>query len=504
MRDRWGRAGLRLCARSHLSSTRVERHLRGDLLESSRCWLVQGWRRSAHRKLQSGCSAVPHLLERYAEAAVSHSTDLFRTGRRKVAARREPHPISIMPNRSPGLRASASLHQFLATRILVLVPLLVGCAPSPPPSMPAPESVAAAALRGSDSLHVSHLAPGVSHVHAWDARGPWAIHVLEAELGACGAALSARKAGPPLTARAVTSTLTAGTLGGVNADFFLLPTGTPVGAHVEDGQVLIGPGARPVVAVTGDRPWMGTATLRGVLTHGAGSISMSQVNRWSDATAAAADAGAVLFTHWHGARTPDDGDAVAARIRRIDGTPSAGRGVVESIESGARGLALDSARVVFAARGTTAVELRTLSAGDTVAWRAEVVIDSAERDAAEEAVGGFPILLRGGEPAPELEAGVQPAFGERRHPRTAVGWSEGGSRLFLVTVDGRQPGYSDGMTLRELAMLLRRLGAAEAINLDGGGSTAMVVRDAVVNRPSDREGERPVANALLLDQTPCR
>lgn len=366
-------------------------------------------------------------------------------------------------------------------------------------------SMSAAALEGSDSLHISHVAPGVSHVHAWDATGPWAIHVLEAELGACGAALEARKAGPPLAARATTSTLAAGTLGGVNADFFLLPAGTPVGAHVEDGHVLIGPGARPLVAVTGDHPWLGTAALRGVIEHGADSISISQVNRWSDPTTTTLDgAGAVLFTHWYAAWSPDDVDAVAARIRRIEGTPSTGRGVVESIESSTAGLALDSTRVVFSARGETGFQLRALSAGDTVAWRAEVVREPAEPGAAEEAVGGFPILLRGGEQAPELEAGVQPAFGERRHPRTAVGWTEDGSRVFLVTVDGRQPGYSDGMTLRELAMLLRRLGAAEAINLDGGGSTAMVVRDAVVNRPSDRGGERPVANALLLEQRPCR
>lgn len=412
----------------------------------------------------------------------------------------------FMADRSPALRAIASLPQLPWATILAGALLLAGCAPVGPPPTLSPEPASAAALRDSDSLRISHVAPGVSHVHAWDATGPWAIHVLEAELGACGATLAARKAGPPLAARATTSTLTAGTLGGVNADFFLLPAGTPVGAHVEDGHVLIGPGARPVVAVTGDRPWAGTAALSGAIAHGAdSSIPISQVNRWNAPSAESPEGtGAVLFTHWHGAWAPEDADAVAARIRRIGGTPSAGRGVVESIESGTSRLALDSTRVVFAGRGVTALQLRALSAGDTVAWRAEVVQGPAERGAAGEAVGGFPVLLRGGEPAPELEAGVQPAFGERRHPRTAVGWSEDGARIFLVTVDGRQPGYSDGMTLRELAMLLRRLGAAEAVNLDGGGSTAMVVQGAVVNRPSDREGERPVGNALLLEQSPCQ
>jgi exopolysaccharide biosynthesis protein len=72
-----------------------------------------------------------------------------------------------------------------------------------------------------------------------------------------------------------------------------------------------------------------------------------------------------------------------------------------------------------------------------------------------------------------------------------------------VTVDGRQRPYSDGMTLRELAEFFLQLGVSAAINLDGGGSTTLVVRDPsgvprIANRPSDREGERPVANALAV------
>jgi exopolysaccharide biosynthesis protein len=54
------------------------------------------------------------------------------------------------------------------------------------------------------------------------------------------------------------------------------------------------------------------------------------------------------------------------------------------------------------------------------------------------------------------------------------------------------------MTLAELTALFRRLGATDAINLDGGGSTALAIRGEVQNRPSDREGERAVGNALAL------
>jgi exopolysaccharide biosynthesis protein len=93
-----------------------------------------------------------------------------------------------------------------------------------------------------------------------------------------------------------------------------------------------------------------------------------------------------------------------------------------------------------------------------------------------------------------------------------VGLGAVGRRLILVTVDGRQAGYSVGMTLRESAQLMRELGATQALNLDGGGSSTMVVRRSwenavrytLANKPSDKEGERSVANALAVISDPAR
>ena len=65
-------------------------------------------------------------------------------------------------------------------------------------------------------------------------------------------------------------------------------------------------------------------------------------------------------------------------------------------------------------------------------------------------------------------------------------------------MDGRQPAKSVGMTIAELAALMLEFGCVEAINLDGGGSTTMVVEGKVVNTPSDAAGERPVSDALLV------
>jgi hypothetical protein len=114
------------------------------------------------------------------------------------------------------------------------------------------------------------------------------------------------------------------------------------------------------------------------------------------------------------------------------------------------------------------------------------------------ALGAGPLLLRAGEFVlrPELEA-ISRVFAEARHPRTAVAARADGSLLF-VTVDGRQPDWSVGMTLVELTDFLLALGAVDAVNLDGGGSTAMVIGGETVNRPSDPAGDRANGDAILL------
>lgn len=118
-----------------------------------------------------------------------------------------------------------------------------------------------------------------------------------------------------------------------------------------------------------------------------------------------------------------------------------------------------------------------------------------------EAVSGNVIVLKGGEV-------VQHAKDTARHPRSVVGLSRDRKTLYLVAVDGRQVA-SRGATYAEMGELLKRLGAHDALNLDGGGSTALVLKDpytgahGVMNRPSDifpahpwLGTERPVADVI--------
>jgi hypothetical protein len=81
-------------------------------------------------------------------------------------------------------------------------------------------------------------------------------------------------------------------------------------------------------------------------------------------------------------------------------------------------------------------------------------------------------------------------------PRTGIGVQDDG-RLLLVVVDGRRRHYSIGLSTRAFARLMRRLGAEDAVNLDGGGSSTMVVEGDVANRPSDGH-ERPISSAALI------
>ncbi|HSJ51169.1 MAG TPA: phosphodiester glycosidase family protein [Actinomycetota bacterium] len=107
-------------------------------------------------------------------------------------------------------------------------------------------------------------------------------------------------------------------------------------------------------------------------------------------------------------------------------------------------------------------------------------------------VGGMPVLVSDGR---NVVPPCSSAFC-RRHPRTGIGVARNGD-ILLVVVDGRREKWSTGATLREFANIMRNLGAVQALNLDGGGSTTMVIRDKIVNKPSEARPRR-VTNAVLV------
>lgn len=137
----------------------------------------------------------------------------------------------------------------------------------------------------------------------------------------------------------------------------------------------------------------------------------------------------------------------------------------------------------------------TLSTG----WRSVNGLPASLLDAATDVVGGAGLLRRAGVAASDWKAEglAADSFTSVRNPRTIVG-ADAHGQIWLAAVDGREPEYSIGMNFADLERLCDRLQMTDALNLDGGGSTTMVARGVVVNRPSDPAGPRPVGDALIV------
>ncbi len=174
-------------------------------------------------------------------------------------------------------------------------------------------------------------------------------------------------------------------------------------------------------------------------------------------------------------------------------------GRVHSVRDGRGDAAIPPGGWVVSGHGASrAWILANLKEGVRVELKNQVRFRPTPPFTPEFVIGGGPRLVKGGRPAAATDPGIYPeGFAAARHPRTAAGVRADG-RILLATVDGRQPELSVGMTIAELTALLIELGAVEAVNMDGGGSTAMVVRGRIVNSPSDLTGERAVGDALLV------
>ncbi|HLG06055.1 MAG TPA: phosphodiester glycosidase family protein [Gemmatimonadales bacterium] len=354
-----------------------------------------------------------------------------------------------------------------------------------------------------DTTRTESIRPGVFYRYIYTLSGPWAIHVLQADLDRCNTAVAVK--GPPgAVGREKTSAFLGAlsrsrdVIGGVNADFFLFsPPGVPAGALVTRGRVVTGPSSQPVLAIdSAGRPAITVLRVTGTAAIGAARIEISNWNR-------SAPSGIAFFDPGWGARTDTGSSRIEVVLRGSD--PAR----VDLVDTSAMGVDVPiSGAVLMAGPGApaaTRAALLALRSGDTV--RTKIALGPWHP---LEAVGGRPALLRDSVVVPEVDTEGQPGFAAGRHPRTAVGVARGGRRLLLVVVDGRQRPHSDGMTLGELADLLLGLGASEAINLDGGGSSTLVYMDPaaagsprVANRPSDPAGERAVGNALAIVGGAC-
>lgn len=157
-------------------------------------------------------------------------------------------------------------------------------------------------------------------------------------------------------------------------------------------------------------------------------------------------------------------------------------------------MSIDPGTIVLSGHGDMAAELAKCRMGDQVVYFEELNLPEAKE--AETLLGAGPLLLEEGiVNVRTQEENIAPDIARGRAPRTAMGIKQDGSTMVLV-VDGRSE-TSAGMTLPELARYLKKQGAWEAVNFDGGGSSEMCLAGKIVNRPSDGR-ERAVSVGLGL------
>ena len=354
-----------------------------------------------------------------------------------------------------------------------------------------PGARAAARVTNESGFRVG---PGLTY-RRWDqtdARGQVRAHLLRADLGRDGLAVD--YVGSDLVASLTkVKALVRGDrgVGGVNGDFFdISDTGAPVGVGVKDSVTLHGP-AQPLgwnisfvvradgVPVIKRSPTQTTITARP-------GLRVTNVN------------GPHVIEQGIGLYTPRWGRAPGYRV--LEGAPrdNVRQVVVKDgrVVSNSRTVWTDRAvegRLLLG-RGEGAEKLRTEL---PVGTRTAVVLGTV--DAPRVAISGDTELLRDGVLLTDDDGQL--------HPRTAVGIDEDTGDVLLLVVDGRQS-FSRGYTKVETARMMRDLGAEDALNLDGGGSSTMVARRTsgrlgVLNSPSDGY-QRPVANGLSFGYVRAR
>lgn len=157
---------------------------------------------------------------------------------------------------------------------------------------------------------------------------------------------------------------------------------------------------------------------------------------------------------------------------------------------------LDKEIFVLSGHGKAAEFLKNLKVGDNV-YVEETL--GTNFDQTIDAIGAGPMLVKDGEVflATKVEKFSSDVAGGRA-PRSALGIDKTG-KIYLVVIDGRSQ-ESSGMTLLELALFMKELGAFEALNLDGGGSSEMIIKGEIINKPSDGQ-ERKIAGAVGVVKT---
>jgi len=339
-----------------------------------------------------------------------------------------------------------------------------------------------------DTLYHAQVAPGMFYTEYEIRRVPWRIQVLRMDTDSQPMEFRTVKANNLITGLQAPSKMmdalandSVYVVAGVNGDFYG-SGGVPVNAQVANGTLLKRPFPRELIAFDElFQPFIETTTFSGLIYVGEDQLEVDGINesRGEDQL--------TVYNSYFGATTGTNAFGTEVGVRWIDAPAvnRTGRVVVEAVETNEGDMTIEPYDMVLSGHGSASDMLESLGIEDTL--EVELKLNPLDRTILE-AIGGSTQFVKNG---------VVDSNWEERHPRTAVGFSADSTQMYFVVVDGRQS-RSAGMMLSELGDFLVEIDVSHAINLDGGGSSAMVIQDDVVNNPSDGGLQRAVANALFV------
>ena len=360
-----------------------------------------------------------------------------------------------------------------------------------------PTSVAAS---GRDSVSSNTIVPGVTHLSIL-MPGPFTINVLIVDLSEKNLRIeSYRPVGlVPTSQQAKRNDRDEHrVVAAINADFFSFKSGWPVNNQIENGAFVFGTQTqRSHLVVDGrGKAHIERISFEGWLKSGTGKqYTISGINDVHRGDAV------VLHTSFSDTATRFSGSGTTFLLKLLNSVWSVcdtlrmvviGNGSVDLSQ-----IPSDQAALWVGAGSSVPAVGEEMKSGDTVL--VYLGIQPRLKDV-KTVLGGVGMILANGKPVSDsvnVKEKTNIGFLTARHPRTFVGFDRDTTKLFLCTVDGRQQA-SIGMNFREMADFLLSIGVRNAVNFDGGGSTTMVVQGKIVNSPSDKTGERPVANTLQV------
>jgi len=342
-------------------------------------------------------------------------------------------------------------------------------------------------------VRTTQIAPGVTYQRIYVKKIPRVTHVLTVDPSLASLEVAAAK--PSLPGMATTSAMAAagGALAAVNGDFGLAP-GRPAHLFAHDGELyqtsFLGASGRGFgIPSAGGTFQVGSTIPHIWLVDGA---SVSRIDTWN--SGAPGTGALAAFSSWGGSLEKPPSDSCATRLMPVDPAWSAhGSGMsraftVDAVRCGVTPMPLQGGVVVAARQtGVGAAEIGALAPGDSVGLRWTL----GWTDVTDVIGGGFALVKDG---HVSVDAGCL-SYLCQKQPRTGVGITAEG-KIIIIVVEGRY-WRSRGVTPVQFAHMFVAQGAVDALNLDGGGSSTMVLDGDVVNFTSDGY-ERSVSSALLI------